>query len=95
MSPLLDWVSAGVGGLFMLAAPGYLVLQVWAPRRLTGRWRTASLAPLAPAVGVFLWCAYALADQSGLWPIPFLMFAPPAAAYLALVLAIGRKAAPA
>jgi len=95
MSPMLDIVTSVVGGLLMLAAPAYVVLQVWAPMNLAGGWRTAALVPLAPAFLVCLWCAYALADQSGLWPVPFFMFAPPAAGYLAIILAAGRRKSPA
>ena len=91
MSPVLGVLSVVLGGVIMLAVPGYLILQVWAPMKLAGGWRTAALAPLAPALPIFVWCAYAFADQSNLWPIPFIMFAPFATGYLALIVAIGRK----
>ena len=95
MSLLENAVTLVIGSLVMLAAPAYFVLQVWAPMKLSGGWRTAALAPLLLAVPLLLWCAYAFADQSNLWPVPFLLFAPFGAGYLGLIVAIGRNKAPA
>jgi len=91
MSPLTDMISLATGLLVMFAVPGYCALQIWAPMRLSEGWRAAALAPLALAVPLQLWCAYAFVDRSNLWPVPFMLFAPFATTYLALVLAIGRK----
>ena len=79
------------GLLVMLGTPAYVALQLWAAVRLRGRWRTAALLPLVPGVPLVAWCTYAFADQSNLWPLPFVLFAPFGALYLALILALGRK----
>jgi hypothetical protein len=73
---LADVVMFAIGSMAMLAAPAYLILQPWAAAKLTGASRKAALLPLLPAIPLLLWCAYALADQSNLWPVPFLLFAP-------------------
>ena len=83
MTPLLD---LALGSAVMLAAPAYLVLQLLAALRLRGGWRTAALVPLLIAVPLGLWCLAAFADQSNLWPLPFLLFAPLGLLYLAIVL---------
>ncbi len=88
----MDTVLIAVGSLVMLAAPAYLVLQVWAAVRLAGGWRSAALAPLAVVVPILFWCSYAFADQSNLWPVPFLLFAPFGAIYLTILLLASRRA---
>ena len=45
----------------------------------------AAAAPLAFAVPAALWCAYALANGSNLWPLVFIVFAPLGTIYLALL----------
>lgn len=77
----------------MLGTPVYLMLQVWAPTRLSHGWRAAALAPLLLAVPLMFWCSYALADQWNLWPMPFIVFAPFGTVYLVLVLVIGTRRA--
>lgn len=74
----------------MLATPAYLVLQIWLAVKLPGAWRKAALAPLVLAGPIFLWCAYALADESNLWPVPFLLFAPFGAFYLIIIFVASR-----
>ena len=88
---MTDAMSLLIGFLVMLATPAYFLLQIWAPLKLARGWRTAALAPLVPAIPLLIWCAYALADNSNLWPVPFILFAPFGAGYLGLILAIGRK----
>lgn len=91
MSPVADTVSIATGLLVMLGVPAYCVLQIWAPMKLSAGWRSAALAPLLLTVPLLIWCSYAFADQSNLWPLPFILFGPFGAAYLALVVVIGRR----
>jgi hypothetical protein len=91
MSPLADVISLTTGFVVMLATPVYLLLQVWAPMKLHEGWRTAALAPLLPAIPLLIWCAYAFSDESNLWPVPLILFAPFGAGYLAIVVAVGRS----
>jgi hypothetical protein len=91
MSPLAEPITLATGFVVMLATPVYLLLQVWAPMKVSERWRTAALAPLLPAIPLLIWCAYAFSDESNLWPMPLILFAPFGAAYLAIVVAVGRK----
>lgn len=79
-----------LGLAMMLAVPAYCVLQLFAAIRLRGGARTAALLPLIPAMPLIVWCAYALADQSNLWPVPFILFAPFGTIYLAIVLLANR-----
>jgi hypothetical protein len=81
-----------IGLLAMLATPGYFILQIWTAAKLTGRWRTAALVPLVLAVPLLVWCAYAFADQSNLWPVPFLLFAPFGTCYLVVLVAASARA---
>ncbi|MEP7240036.1 MAG: hypothetical protein ABI697_04040 [Devosia sp.] len=76
------------GIAIMLGVPAYLLLQAAAPFLLRDApWKVASLLPLLFAVPIILWCLYALGQDSNLWPLPFILFAPLGAAYLAVVLA--------
>jgi len=90
MSSALDVFLTGLGSAVMLAAPAYLVLQPFAALRLTGGWRIAALLPVVIAAPLLLWCAYAFVDESNLWPVPFLLFAPFGTAYLGIVLLLHR-----
>ncbi|MBN9304808.1 MAG: hypothetical protein BGO82_11125 [Devosia sp. 67-54] len=77
-------------GLFvMLATPGYLILQV-ACLFVAWRegWWAAFLAPLLLAVPIAAWCVYALAQDSNLWPLTFILFAPFGCIYLIIVLVL-------
>jgi hypothetical protein len=91
MAPPADAISLATGFVVMLATPAYLLLQVWAPMKVSNRWRTAALAPLLPAVPLMIWCAYAFGDESNLWPVPLILFAPFGAGYLVIVVALGRN----
>jgi hypothetical protein len=86
VTALADATTLLIGSAAMLAGPAYFVLQPWAVAKLTGGWRRAALLPLLPATPLLLWCAYAFADQSNLWPVPFLLFAPFGTFYLAILL---------
>jgi hypothetical protein len=81
-----------IGSLVMLAVPGYLALQIWLPMSLKDGWRRASLVPLLFAVPIVGWCVFALAAGSNLWPLPFILFAPMGAVYLAVLFALQRIA---
>jgi len=83
-------LDALLGLLTMASVPGYLVLQPWTLRRLVGGWRIAAGAPLLIAVPAALFCLYAFTQQSNLWPLVFILFAPLGCVYLViLVLAYG------
>jgi hypothetical protein len=87
---LADAMMFVLGSVAMLAAPAYFILQPWAAAQLTGGWRKAALLPLIPAIPLLLWCAYAFADQSNLWPVPFLLFAPFGTIYLVILLIVAK-----
>jgi hypothetical protein len=90
MSSVFDALMTIVGSTVMLAVPAYLVLQPWAAFHLKGPWRFAALAPLILAGPILIWCAYAFVDQSNLWPVPFLLFAPFATSYLGFLVLLHR-----
>jgi hypothetical protein len=69
--------------LLMAGPPGYLVLQAALPPFYRGGWRKAALVPLIATVPITLWCLVAFTQESNLWPLPFLLCAPIAFAYLA------------
>ena len=85
MSGLIDLF---VGFALMAGTPVYLILQVIAPLQLSRTsWRIAALLPLVVAIPVAGWCLYALGQDSNLWPLPFILFAPLGALYLVALLA--------
>lgn len=88
----MDISLEATGLLIMVGAPAYIALQVWLALRLRGGWRKAALTPLLLAIPLFAWCAYAFADNSNLWPVPFLLFAPFGAAYLIIIYVASRPA---
>lgn len=90
MGGIADGLVEIFGSSVMLAVPAYFALQAWLGYRLRGAWRLAALIPLLFAVPVFIWCMTALADDSNLWPLPFIFFAPLAVAYLLIVLVLNR-----
>ena len=90
MTLLADATIFVIGSVAMLAAPAYFILQPWAAAKLTGGWRKAALLPLIPVIPLVLWCAYALADQSNLWPVPFLLPAPFGTFYLVILLVAAK-----
>jgi hypothetical protein len=76
-------MSEILGFVVMLSVPAYFVLQPWALFRLERTWRIAAAAPLALAIPAALWSLYALAQESNLWPLVFVLFAPLGTLYLA------------
>ncbi|HVV65910.1 MAG TPA: hypothetical protein VHC42_10600 [Rhizomicrobium sp.] len=86
----MDMVQSVVGLAWIAGAPLYLALQPWALLRFEAGWRKAAAIPLLGAAPTILWSAFALARQSNLWPLPFLLFAPLGAFYLVL-LAVARR----
>jgi hypothetical protein len=88
-----DLVGTIVGFALVAGVPGYLVLQPWALRRLRGAWRIAAAVPLIGAAATICWSLYALSQDSNLWPLTFILFAPPAAFYLLIVAGLRRLVA--
>jgi hypothetical protein len=66
----------------------YFVLQPVAVVRLKGGWRVAALAPLLLAIPAVIWSLYALSQDSNLWPLVFIFFAPLGTLYLVVVLSM-------
>jgi hypothetical protein len=81
-----------VGGLIILvgfgAALAYLPLQVYTVVRLRGVWRLVALLPVLLMVPIISLTAYALAQQSNLWPLYLIFGAPVGTGYLAVLLFI-------
>ena len=77
-----------------VAALEYAISRLWpgATDCFSG-WRRAALLPLLPATPLLLWCSYAFADHSNLWPVPFLLFAPFGTFYLVILLVAARARA--
>jgi hypothetical protein len=70
-------------GLFVMAAvPGYFVLQPLALMRYRRGWRKAAMVPLVGGIPTILWSVFALSQESTLWPLTFLLFAPVGTLYL-------------
>ncbi len=79
----MELFSLVIGAVVMFATPGYIALQIIAviSARSEG-WRAAALAPLLFSVPIAGWCLFALTQESNLWPVPFILFAPLGALYL-------------
>jgi hypothetical protein len=77
-----------IGSLIMTMVPAYFILQALTLLRLSGRWRTAAAVPLILAIPAAAWCLYALAQESNLWPLVFIFFAPIGALYLGSILVL-------
>jgi hypothetical protein len=93
MGVLLDLL---LGLAIKLGVPVYLILQVVAPLVLRAAgWRLAALLPLIPAVPIAGWCLYALSQESNLWPLPFIFFAPLGVLYLVGLLILRAALRPA
>ena len=85
-----EWATGVLGAFVMAAVPAYFVLQPLALMRLVGRWKAAALAPLLPAIPAIVWSAYAFSQESNLWPLVFILFAPFGSIYLAALLGLAR-----
>jgi hypothetical protein len=72
----------------MFGIPGYFALQIILAKHYRGAWRIAALAPLVFTVPLLAYTAFAFAQQSNLWPPMLLFYAPFAAIYLLILLAI-------
>ena len=77
-----------IGSLVMAMVPAYFILQPLALLRLSGRWRIAASAPLILAIPAAAWCLFALAQESNLWPLAFIFFAPVGTLYLGTILVL-------
>jgi len=75
-------MSELLGFIVVSTVPAYFLLQPWALASLRRRWRLAGAAPLAFAVPAAVWCLVALAHDSNLWPLVFILFAPIGTLYL-------------
>ena len=80
-----DFADMLVGVPLMAGVPGYFVLQPWTLIRFRGGWRTAAMVPLIGAVPTVVWSLYALSQDSNLWPLTFIFFAPLGSLYLAIL----------
>jgi hypothetical protein len=77
-----------IGFLVIAMVPAYFILQPLTLLRLSGRWRTAAAVPLLLAIPAAAWCLYALAQESNLWPLVFILFAPIGTLYLGSILVL-------
>jgi len=83
----MDVANILIGSVVMMAVPGYFVLQPMALLRFTGKWRTAAMVPLIGAAPALVFSLYALSQDSNLWPMMFIMFAPIGTIYLVALIA--------
>jgi len=67
---------------FAVMVPGYFVLQPLTLWRFKDGWRTAAMVPLIGAVPTIVWSLYTLSQESNLWPLAFIFFAPLGSLYL-------------
>lgn len=74
-----------LGLAFMAGVPAYFVIQPWALMRFRGGWNVAALVPLIGAVPTIVWSLYALSQDSNLWPLTFIFFAPVGTLYLGIL----------
>lgn len=84
-----------IGLALMLATPAYLILQI-ACLFVAWRegWWAAFLAPLWLAAPAAAWCIFAYTQESNLWPLTFILFAPFGCLYLIVVLVLRSIAPP-
>jgi hypothetical protein len=80
-----DSWNQSLGMVIMLFTPLYFILQIWSGLGLTGRWRVAALVPLIGFVPLLIISLYALSQNSNLWPIMIIFFAPLGCIYLLAV----------
>lgn len=86
----MDAIGMLLGFAVMMMVPGYFVLQPLTLLRFKGGWRTAAMVPLIGAAPTIVWSLYALSQDSNLWPITFIFFAPVGSLYLVGLMAIRR-----
>lgn len=80
------------GGLFYLAVPAYLIVQIWLAIRWRDRWRIFALLPLLVMIPIWLFSFFALSRGSNLWPLWIIFISPLALGYL-LLLGLVRRIA--
>ena len=86
-------LSMLLAALLMAAVPAYFILQPYALYRLSGGWRMAALVPLLVTVPAAVFSGAALAHDSNLWPITFILAAPLCSLYLLVLLVVGSARA--
>src|SRR5262245_45213960 len=64
-----------LGAAFMLAVPGYFVLQILFAWGWNGGWRTAALVPLIVIAPAVIYSLFALTQGSNLWPLAVIFLA--------------------
>jgi hypothetical protein len=78
----MDFADIFVGSAFMLGVPAYFILQPLTILRFRDGWRTAAMVPLIGAAPTIVCSLYALSQESNLWPLTFIFFAPIGTIYL-------------
>ena len=77
--------------LLWLTIPAYVVVQVVALMRSSGRSRMAAALPLFVMVPVFVYAAVGLVQESNLWPLLMLFASPVALLYVTVVAFLPRR----
>ena len=84
-----------LGQVIMAFTPLYFILQILFPLAFRGGWRIAALAPLIGFVPALIISLQAFSQNSNLWPIAVIFFAPLGCLYLLLLAAarmiLGRR----
>ena len=83
----MDALVLLLGFAVMAMVPGYFVLQPLTLLRFRGGLRTAAMVPLIGAAPTIVWSLYALSQDSNLWPLTFIFFAPIGSLYLIALMA--------
>ncbi len=91
-SPFATLFSIVLGFAAIAALPAYLILQLRAVVRLSGRWRWVAVAPLLVMLPAALHASIAFTQQSNLWPIMLILASPLGVIYLSVVLWTQRGA---
>jgi hypothetical protein len=84
----MDVFDTLLGFAVILMVPGYFVLQPLTLLRFKGGWRTAAMVPLVGAAPTIVWSLYALSQDSNLWPLTFIFFAPIGSLYLIALMVV-------
>jgi hypothetical protein len=71
-----------IGYVMVFSVPVYFVLQLWLGYAWTGIWRWVALFPLVFTLLALAWTISAASRGLNLAPMPMLLAAPPALAYL-------------
>ena len=82
-----------LGLVIMLSVPGYIAAQIWALKRLDGRWRVAAWVPAFVMGAALIFSLFALSRGSNLWPIWLILLAPLALIWLAVLMLLNRSTA--